>query len=79
MTNGDPWFDRTPNTIRSPDGRSIQVEDTITHAFSGSYFYYVTLIVVDDDAAEDPPYLPNEQEGLIDGTDCEYITIDLST
>jgi hypothetical protein len=53
----DPWFDRTPNTQRSPDGTAITIRDSISHVFDESQpaYIYVTLTVIDDDVYDGYP------------------------
>jgi hypothetical protein len=53
----DPWFDRMPNTMRSPHGQPIRVMDTISHVFDENqpYYFYVTLLVMDDDVEDGYP------------------------
>jgi hypothetical protein len=71
---GDPWFDRSANTIRSPFGSAIAVQDTISHVFDENqpYYYYVTLTVMDDDVGDGypSPYLNGG------GYDMEFVEID---
>jgi hypothetical protein len=70
----DPWFDKAPNTIRSPDGGPIAVMDENTHTFMDNYYYYVSLILVDDDVGDG---YPTTQLVLEDGTDSDCIEVDL--
>jgi hypothetical protein len=55
--NRDPWFDRMPNTMRSPFVTAIRVTDTISHVFDENqpYYYYVSLTVLDDDVGDGYP------------------------
>jgi hypothetical protein len=70
----DPWFDRAPNTIRSPFGTGISVRDSISHIFDESqpYYYYVMLAVLDDDVGDGYPTTYNNGGGY----DMEYAEID---
>jgi hypothetical protein len=53
----DPWFDRGPNSIRSPHGTAITIRDSISHVFDENQpaYIYVTLTVVDDDVYDGYP------------------------
>jgi hypothetical protein len=72
----DPWFDKTPNTERSPDGAPILVKDTIVHKFDENQqeYYYVTLTVMDDDVKDN---YPSTQLHGIPGLDYCHVEIDL--
>jgi hypothetical protein len=74
LPNRDPWFDRAPNTIRSPDGGPITVMDEITHVFTENYYFYVNLNLIDDDVRDG---YPATELHLNDGTDIECVEIDL--
>jgi hypothetical protein len=73
--NRDPWFDKAPNTIRSPDMNPIVIVDEISHAFEESGYYYVTLILMDDDVCDGYPSYQHFLNG--GGYDMEFIEIDL--
>jgi hypothetical protein len=72
----DPWFDRSPNTVRSPDMNPIDIDDEISHAFAEDGYYYVCLILMDDDVCDGYPSYQSFLNG--GGYDMEFITIDLS-
>jgi hypothetical protein len=74
--NRDPWFDRAPNTIRSPDMNPIVIVDEISHAFSEGGYYYVALILMDDDVCDGYPSFQSFLNG--GGYDMEFMEIDLS-
>jgi hypothetical protein len=73
----DPWFDKGPNTIRSPHGNDISVTDTISHVFDENqpYYYYVMLTVLDDDVEED---YPSTQLHTRNGCDYTHVEIDFT-
>jgi len=71
----DPWFDRTPNTIRSPFGGPMSITDSISHVFTKADYYYVCLVVMDDDVADG---YPTAQVSHLDGSDSDFVEIDLS-
>jgi hypothetical protein len=72
----DPWFDRAPNTIRSPILNPIVIVDEISHAFEESGYFYVALILMDDDVCDGYPSAQVHLNG--GGYDIEFIGIDLS-
>ena len=72
----DPWFDRTPNTIRSPTLNPIVIVDETSHAFSEGGYFFVTLIIMDDDVCDGYPSYQVFLNG--GGYDIEFMEIDLS-
>jgi hypothetical protein len=72
----EPWFDKAPNTIRSPEVNPIHVDDEITHAFMEAGYYYVCLISMDDDVCDGYPSYQTFLNG--GGYDMEFIEIDLA-
>jgi hypothetical protein len=72
----EPWFDKSPNTIRSPEVNPIHVDDEITHAFMEAGYYYVCLISMDDDVCDGYPSYQTFLNG--GGYDMEFIEIDLA-
>ncbi len=72
----EPWFDRVPNTIRSPDGTAISIKDSISHVFDENQpaFIYVTLTVLDDDVGDGYPSPYNNGGGY----DMEFVEIDFT-
>ncbi len=72
----DPWFDKAPNTIRSPDMNPIVIVDEISHAFSEGGYFYVTLILMDDDVCDGYPSFQSFLNG--GGYDIEFMEVDLS-
>ncbi len=72
----EPWFDRVPNTIRSPDGTAISIKDSISHVFDENQpaFIYVTLTVLDDDVEDGYPSPYNNGGGY----DMEFVEIDFT-
>jgi hypothetical protein len=74
--NRDPWFDRTPNTVRSPDMNPIVIMDEITHAYEDGDYYYVTCILMDDDVCDGYPSYQTFLNG--GGYDIEFYECDLS-
>jgi hypothetical protein len=75
LPNRDPWFERSPNTIRSPDGGPISITDETTHIFSGSYYYFVNLNLIDDDVRDG---YPTTELHLADGMDTDCIEVDMA-
>jgi hypothetical protein len=87
LSDRDPWFDRTcvtppgdptanpciENDERSPDGNDMAIDDTQTHAFSTHGYYFVMMTVMNDDVGDGYP-----SDSLTDGTDTEFVEIDLS-
>ena len=71
----EPFFDRAANTGLSPLGTTnYRVRDTAAHAFDMQQsIYYVALIVFDDDNGRGYP-----SPFMTDGTDMEFIFLDLS-
>ena len=71
----EPYFDRGANDVRTPDGTVyFTVRDSTTHAYTGTdRFFWVVLIVLDDDNSRGYP-----SAYLHDGTDMEFILVDLS-
>jgi hypothetical protein len=76
LPNRDPWFDRAPNTIRSPDMNPITFVDEVSHAYMEGGYYYVTLILMDDDVCDGYPSFQVFLNG--GGYDMEFMEIDLS-
>jgi hypothetical protein len=74
--NRDPWFDRAPNTIRSPDMNPIRVVDEISHAYMEGGHYFVTVILMDDDVCDGYPSFQVFLNG--GGYDMEFYQVDLS-
>jgi hypothetical protein len=73
--NRDPWFDRAPNTVRSPDMNPIVLVDEISHAFMDGDYYYVTCILMDDDVCDGYPSYQTFLNG--GGYDIEFYEVDL--
>ena len=71
----EPYFDRAANDMRTPDGTTdFTVRDTTTHAYGGAdRFFWVVLIILDDDNSRGYP-----STFLHDGTDMEFILVDLT-
>jgi hypothetical protein len=72
----EPWFDKSTNNERSPDGTPILIKDTIVHKFDESQaeYFFVALIVMDDDVKDD---YPSAQQSLSPGMDSDCVEIDL--
>jgi hypothetical protein len=78
LPNREPVFVRQPNDIRSPwGGPTLGVQSRFTHVFVSGGCKPVGVFVWDDDCKQDPPYLHNEQENLLDGMDADVFECDL--
>jgi hypothetical protein len=77
LPNADPVFTRSANDIRSPWGGPISIRSQTTHTFLDNGYYFVGVVVLDDDAGQVPPYVHNEQENLMDGSDADFFEVDL--
>jgi len=67
----DPIFERGDNTIRSPSGTGVSIDDVQSHAFTDRYLYYVMVMVLDDDNSEGYP-----SDYLFGGMDLEVLPLD---